>query len=98
MGAALKRLAIAAVPQNKVERQGKNAGRCYYLDFAVPKLKVAIECDGAAYHSSRAQQIRDRRRQGELEAMGWTFIRFTGSQIVSDMAGCEERLRRLLHG
>jgi very-short-patch-repair endonuclease len=98
MGAALKRLAIAAVPQYPIARAGRNTGRFYYLDFAVPKLMLAIECDGAAWHSTRGQQVRDKRRQTEIEAMGWRFVRFTGSQIVSDMVGCEKELTSLCKG
>lgn len=36
---------------------------------------LAIECDGAAYHSSRSARDRDRLRQGVLEGLGWTFHR-----------------------
>jgi very-short-patch-repair endonuclease len=36
---------------------------------------LAIECDGAAYHSSPTARDRDRLRQQHLEALGWTFHR-----------------------
>lgn len=36
---------------------------------------LAIECDGATYHSSRNARDRDRLRQEILERMGWTFYR-----------------------
>lgn len=36
---------------------------------------LAIECDGAAYHSSRSARDRDRLRQEILERMGWKFYR-----------------------
>lgn len=53
----------------------------YFIDMAVrhPHLPgrylLAIECDGAAYHSSRSARDRDRLRQGVLEGLGWTFHR-----------------------
>jgi very-short-patch-repair endonuclease/DNA polymerase III delta prime subunit len=62
-----------------VEPQVGTAG--YFIDMAVrhPKLPgrylLAIECDGAAYHSSRSARDRDRLRQGVLEGLGWTFHR-----------------------
>lgn len=62
-----------------VEPQVGTAG--YYIDMAVrhPHLPgrylLAIECDGAAYHSSRSARDRDRLRQGVLEGLGWTFHR-----------------------
>ena len=62
-----------------VEPQVGTAG--YFIDMAVrhPQLPdrylLAIECDGAAYFSSRSARDRDRLRQGVLEGLGWTFHR-----------------------
>lgn len=36
---------------------------------------LAIECDGASYHSSKNARDRDRLRQSILERMGWKFYR-----------------------
>ena len=36
---------------------------------------LAVECDGAAYHSSKNARDRDRLRQEILERMGWNFYR-----------------------
>ena len=36
---------------------------------------IAIECDGATYHSSRSARTRDRARQRLLEQKGWVFHR-----------------------
>jgi very-short-patch-repair endonuclease len=38
-------------------------------------LVLAIECDGATYHSARMARDRDRLRQQHLEALGWNFCR-----------------------
>ena len=62
-----------------VEPQVGTAG--YFIDMAVRdpdrpgRYLLAIECDGAAYHSSRSARDRDRLRQGVLEGLGWTFHR-----------------------
>jgi very-short-patch-repair endonuclease len=62
-----------------VEAQVGTAG--YFIDMAVkdPELPgryvLAIECDGASYHSSRSARDRDRLRQGVLESLGWRFHR-----------------------
>lgn len=62
-----------------VEPQVGTAG--YFIDMAVRdperpgRYILAIECDGAAYHSSRSARDRDRLRQGVLEGLGWTFHR-----------------------
>lgn len=46
-----------------------------FVDFGNPGAKVALECDGAAYH--RDAHV-DAQRQREIEAHGWTVYRFPG--------------------
>jgi very-short-patch-repair endonuclease len=53
----------------------------YFVDFGHPKARVAIECDGAAYHTDKE---RDRARERAISANGWTIYRFTGSECVTD--------------
>lgn len=53
----------------------------YFVDFGNPVARVAIECDGKAFHTDKA---RDERRQREIEANGWTVYRFTGSECRLD--------------
>src|SRR5262245_65469401 len=36
---------------------------------------LAIECDGASYHSSATARDRDRLRQAHLHRLGWRFLR-----------------------
>jgi superfamily I DNA and/or RNA helicase/very-short-patch-repair endonuclease len=36
---------------------------------------IAVECDGAQYHSSKIARDRDKSRQFILESLGWTFYR-----------------------
>jgi very-short-patch-repair endonuclease len=53
----------------------------YRIDFAVKhpeqpgRMVLAIECDGASYHSAPSARDRDRLRQEQLERLGWTFHR-----------------------
>ena len=49
----------------------------FFVDFGSPKKKVAIECDGAAYHLDKDA---DFRRQQEIQALGWKVFRFTGRE------------------
>src|SRR5262249_17988562 len=39
------------------------------------RFVLAIECDGASYHSAPTARDRDRLRQQQLEALGWKFHR-----------------------
>ena len=63
----------------RLEPQVGTAG--YFIDIAVkdPEMPgryiLAIECDGASYHSARSARDRDRLRQGVLESLGWRFHR-----------------------
>ena len=58
----------------------------YRLDFAVqhPEEKgrfvMAIEADGASYHSSDTARDRDRIRQNHLERLGWQFHRIWSTE------------------
>jgi very-short-patch-repair endonuclease len=53
----------------------------FRIDFAAKhpqrpgQMVLAIECDGASYHSSQTARDRDRLRQEHLERLGWTFHR-----------------------
>ena len=57
----------------------------FFIDLAVPNSArpdnfiIGIECDGAAYHSSRHARDRDRLRQQILESLGWTIYRVWSS-------------------
>jgi very-short-patch-repair endonuclease len=53
------------------------------LDFAFPDLRLAIEVDGRAWHSSSERFQSDRLRQNALVAAGWTILRFTWDDIVN---------------
>src|SRR4051812_14142441 len=55
--------------------------RGYFIDLAFPKIKLAIEADGAEWHSTAKQISRDVGREIRLEKDGWTIVRFTGSEI-----------------
>lgn len=53
----------------------------FFVDFANPVAKVAIECDGAAFHTDKAK---DQRRDDELARMGWKVYRVPGHICVRD--------------
>lgn len=53
----------------------------FFVDFANPAAKVAIECDGAAYHLDKAK---DARRDAELAAIGWRIYRAPGWLCLTD--------------
>lgn len=46
--------------------------------------KIAIECDGEAYHSGEDKIKKDMERQAILERVGWRFIRIRGSEYFKN--------------
>lgn len=62
----------------------------YRIDFAVrhPEFPgrhvLAIEADGASYHSGHVARERDRLRQSLLERRGWTFHRIWSTDWFND--------------
>lgn len=67
--------------QHWVEIAGVTA---YRLDLAYPLHRVAIEYDGAAYHSSPADRARDERRRTRLRELGWIVIVLTREDFVGE--------------
>lgn len=59
----------------------------FFVDFANPVWKVAIECDGARWHTDVA---RDASRQAEIESMGWAVYRITGRDCLTDFEEVED--------
>jgi very-short-patch-repair endonuclease len=71
-----------------VHTQVGSAG--YFIDLAVVdpdrpgRYLLAIECDGATFHSSRSARDRDRLRQQVLEGLGWKFHRIWSTDWFHD--------------
>lgn len=71
--ATLMNKGILLVPQWGASR--------YRIDFVAQhperpgQFVLAIECDGATYHSAPTARDRDRLRQQHLESLGWRFLR-----------------------
>ncbi|WP_158672361.1 MULTISPECIES: DUF4011 domain-containing protein [Devosia] len=55
---------------------------------------MGVECDGAAYHSSRSARDRDRLREQVLNGLGWKLHRIWSTDWFNDPAKEAERLRQ----
>jgi very-short-patch-repair endonuclease len=75
----------------------------YWIDFAVQhpvqpgRYILAIECDGATYHSSQSARDRDRLRQEQLERQGWRFHRIWSTEWFHDKDACAEKAIAAYH-
>lgn len=59
----------------------------YYVDFAFPDVGLAVEADGAAYHTGGWHE-RDKKRDAIIRRTGWTVKRFQGTTIHNKAANC----------
>ena len=93
-GWALSQSGIEAEPQFRVPAPNDSRGRphYYFLDFAIPEHKIAIECDGHIWHDEE----RDRVRQNYIESQGWMFLRYSDDEIKNDLFGCVNEVSRVL--
>ncbi|MGC2236549.1 MAG: DUF559 domain-containing protein [Pyrinomonadaceae bacterium] len=57
--------------------------RSYRIDYAIfgEEIKIAVELDGFEFHGSRQAFSYDRLRQNDLQAAGWTILRFSYDSV-----------------
>jgi hypothetical protein len=77
-------VAVVLYPQYPVGRR--------FVDFGNPGAKVAIECDGAAWHKDSEA---DAQRQREIEAQGWTVYRISGRDCFTAEKETEDEEGRI---
>ena len=72
----------------------------YRVDFLVfirhkgGTRRLAIECDGHVFHEKTKEQAqRDKKRDRDLLLAGVQTIRFTGSELFKDPAGCFDHIQ-----
>ncbi len=57
---------------------------------------LGIECDGAAYHSSKTARERDRLRQNILEQLGWNIYRIWSTDWFRDSLTQTKKLKNFI--
>lgn len=68
-------LPYSAILNFKVQ---KKKGGNYYLDVAIPNLKINFEYDGKYWHSKPETILKDKIRDEYLTSQGWNIIRIGG--------------------
>ena len=76
---AMRQEGLSPTPQHRIE--------AYFVDFAFPDIKLAIEADGLAFHTGDRRE-RDRNRDRFLARRGWTVKRFHGTTIHQKAGNC----------
>jgi very-short-patch-repair endonuclease len=89
---ALRRAQIPIQREHSV----RVSGRRFRLDFAVfcRRGKIAIECDGLRWHSSKPHQARDRLKDACLREAGWKVVRLGEKEIMERPGECLDRVRQ----
>jgi hypothetical protein len=66
------------------------------VDAVWPEARLAVELDGWDAHRTRDAFQRDRTRSNDLQAAGWTILRFTHADVMHRPAETAARIGRLL--
>lgn len=78
------------------------AFRRFRMDFAIIRADgrpcLFIECDGKAFHSTAAQKANDAAKDAAAASSHIPLLRFTGSRIFRDAAGCARTVAKMLEG
>lgn len=64
-------------------------------DFLIENPLIAIFCDGYQFHSDKFAVLKDRKQDRVLQALGYTVLRFTGSEIMGHRDDCINEIRSL---
>jgi very-short-patch-repair endonuclease len=86
-------LRACGLPEAVFQHEVRLNGASYFIDFAYPDVRLAIEVDGYETHSSPRALQRDLDRQNDLIAAGWTVLRFTWTDVVRRPAHVARRIR-----
>lgn len=66
-------------------------------DFAWPDLKLAIFCDGYAYHGDPHTLALDAKKRNRLQIMGWLVLTFWGRTIWKNPDRCAQEIQQAIH-
>lgn len=66
----------------------------YWVDFAFPEIKLAVECDGERWHSTEEQILKDKKRDERLKSVGWTVLRFKDKEIITNTKKVIDKIER----
>ena len=69
----------------------------YKTDFAIPAIKLAVECDGEYWHRQPQAKAHDQKRDSELARFGWTVVRYKEIDIKGNMDGIRNDLQVIVN-
>jgi very-short-patch-repair endonuclease len=88
----VRALHAAGLPEPRRQYGIALPGGRLHVDLAWPEVRLAVEFDGAAFHSGRDDWQRDLRRDAALAALGWVVLRFSYVDISERPGQCVAQL------
>lgn len=92
----LEALGIADFQRDYEIRDEDSARLVTVPDFAWPDRKVAVFCDGYAYHGNPETLELDAHKRNFLQRQGWVALTFWGRTICKNARRCAEEVRQVL--
>jgi hypothetical protein len=98
--ALLNAMRAAGLPEPVSQRPFNDEGGqlITVADFAYEDLRLAIYCDGFAYHGQPEKLISDAQKRNKLQAAGWRVLTFWGRTILQHPDQCAEQVRTCVLG
>jgi Protein of unknown function (DUF559) len=84
----LRALAAAGLPRPVLQYEIPLGYCSLHVDAAWPEIRLAVEFDGAVYHSGPDDWQRDLRRDAALAALGWVVLRFSWVDVTQRPTVC----------
>lgn len=69
----------------------------FFLDFAFPEAKLAIECHSRRWHDSEFRFEKDVARDRALKRLGWTILYFSWKDVTERPDAVEAEIRSFLN-
>lgn len=85
-------------PQNEIDTGSKKYAVDFLVGFPSSNLKLAVELDGHDFHEKTKEQVaRDKRREREITAQGFTILRFSGFEVVKNVGSVVDEVLKCAH-
>jgi very-short-patch-repair endonuclease len=89
-------VAGSSVDGFEMHRRIRTGNQFVVVDFCHVEARVVIELDGFAFHGNEVAFQRDRQRDANLTADGWTVLRFTWRDVVDRPTIVLDQIRRTI--
>jgi hypothetical protein len=88
--------ALKSIPQPTPQFEIREDGRLITVpDFAYPNERIAIFCDGFAFHGTAETLELDAKKRNFLQSRRWSVLTYWGSTILRDPEACAREVAAL---